>query len=150
MRFRYDDEFGTVPEGLAPGQELLGAWVCRDINRWFRVLLDALAMVDQVGAGDKPFEPWDSDGFDVDFEPSGITIASRYGSRDRATYTVDEVRAALEDYWAFLITLPERTGPRPFRPDLPEWEADLLDWERSWELRHPYRGRLGLPLEGPA
>ncbi|MQM28902.1 hypothetical protein [Glycomyces albidus] len=150
MRYRHDPEGGTAPVDPAPGERMLGSWVCWDVGRRFGVLLDALAMADQVGKGDKPFAPWDSEGFAVAFEPDGVTIASNFGDPDSTVYPVDAVRAALEDYWAFLVALPEREGQRRFRPDLAEWEADLLQWEQTWQLRHPYRGRLGIPLEGPA
>jgi hypothetical protein len=58
----------------------------------------------------------------------------------------------LERSWWFLLTrppAPETT--RLLRPDLPEHEAFLLDWEQTWSKRHPYRGRIeGIPAHGPS
>lgn len=151
MRFRMDDFFGPVVDDPPPGQKILAGWICTDVGLHFRALLDALAMVDDVKQGRPPFEPWTSEGYGVAFTTEGVTIRSLHGERESATYNVDDVATMLEEYWHFLAGLPERSdSPRPFRPDLPEWQARLLLWEESWELRHPYRGRLGIPAEGPA
>ncbi|MFC3493468.1 hypothetical protein [Glycomyces rhizosphaerae] len=145
-----DDFFGPVTEDKAPGQEVLAGWIATDIGPSFRVLLDALAMIDDVQSGRPPFEEWSSDGYDVQFSPNGVTVQSLRGSRRRAEYPLAEARQALEDFWSFLSGQPERSNVRrQFRPDLPEWKADLLQWERTWNLRHPYRGRLGIPAQGP-
>ncbi len=40
---------------------------------------------------------------------------------------------------------------RLLRPDLPEHEAYLLDWEQRRSKRHPYRGRIeDIPAHGPS
>ncbi|WP_344491773.1 hypothetical protein [Glycomyces endophyticus] len=146
-----DDYYGPVVDAVPAGQEVLAAWICTDIGRKFRVLLDALAMVDDVREGGAPFELWDSEGWDVEFTPDGVTVQAVYGNRQRAAYSVDEVRIALEDFWEFMAETPERANARrAFRPDLAEWQAGLLQWEQTWQLRHPYRGRLGIPADGPA
>jgi hypothetical protein len=54
----------------------------------------------------------------------------------------DVARAAIEDSWRFLVAQPERPAIRAYRPDLPEWQADLLRWEEKRGRPHPYRGRL--------
>ncbi|MFB9658370.1 hypothetical protein ACFQS3_19200 [Glycomyces mayteni] len=146
-----DDYFGPVVDAAPAGQDVLAAWICTDIGRKFRVLLDALAMIDDVRSGGQPFEQWDSEGWDVEFDPSGVTIQAVYGNRQRAEYDVETVRSALEDFWQFMVETPERANaPRTYRPDLPEWQEGLLQWEASWQIRHPYRGRLGIPEQGPA
>ena len=151
MRFRMDDHFGPVTEDKAPGQEVLAGWICTDIGTPFRVLLDALAMINDVALGRPPYDEWSSEGYDVDFSPSGVTIRSLHGSRRSGNYSVEEVRSALEDFWRFLVEQPERRNVRrEFRPDLPEWKAALLGWEDTWKRPHPYRGRLGIPETGPA
>ncbi|THV21753.1 hypothetical protein [Glycomyces paridis] len=146
-----DDYFGPVVDAPPPGREVLAAWICTDIGRKFRVLLDALAMTDDVRAGGEPFEQWDSEGWDVTFRPDGVTIRAAHGNRQGATYSVEDVRTALEDFWQFMVETPERANaPRNYRPDLPEWQEGLLQWEDTWQIRHPYRGRLGIPTQGPA
>jgi hypothetical protein len=57
-------------------------------------------------------------------------------------FPADVARAAIEDYWRFLVAQPERPAVREYRPDFPEWQADLLRWEEKWGRTHPYRGRL--------
>jgi hypothetical protein len=151
MRFRMDEFFGPVVEGMAPGQEVLAGWIATDIGSSFRVLLDALAMADDARSGRVPFGEWSSDGYDIAFSPSDVTVQSLHGSRRRADYRLPEAQQALEDLWTFLTRRPERVNVRRgFRSDLPEWQADLLQWEDTWKRPHPYRGRLGLPAHGPA
>jgi len=151
MRFRMDDYFGPVVDEPAKGQEVLAGWICTDINVPFRVLFDALAMIDDAAHGRPPYDEWSSEGYDVNFAPTGVTIRSLHGDRRSGNYTVDEVRSALEDFWNFRIRQPERSNVRrEFRPDLPEWKADLLGWEDTWKRPHPYRGRLGIPASGSA
>ena len=144
LTFRFDQQFGRpLYDSRDPRYNTLGAWLIGDISNVMLVCLDALAMVDDVGRGDEPFQPWDSENYNVTFAPSGVTIQSEWDESDRATYPVPEIREALEEYWKFLSSLPENPHVvREFRPDLPEWEADLLNWEGKWDRRHPYRGRL--------
>jgi hypothetical protein len=144
LTFRFDPGLQLpLYESRDPRFNTLGAWLITDISNLMLVCLDALAMVDDVSRGDEPFEPWDSEGYSVAFAPSGVTIANVFVESDRATYPVAEVREALEDYWRFISALPENPNyVREFRPDLPEWEADLLNWEGKWDRTHPYRGRL--------
>jgi hypothetical protein len=42
------------------------------------------------------------------------------------------VQAAIEDYQRFLVAQPERSVVREYRPDLPEWQADLLRRDEKW------------------
>jgi hypothetical protein len=151
MRFRMDEYFGPVAEDMDSGREVLAGWITTDIGSSFRVLLDALAMADDAGSGRPPFDEWSSDGYDIAFSPSGVAVRSLHDSRRRADYPLPEVQRTLEDFWTFLARRPERAKVRrSFRPDLPEWQADLLRWEDTWKRPHPYRGRLGIPAHGPA
>ncbi|WP_446218102.1 hypothetical protein [Micromonospora sp. IBHARD004] len=120
----------------------LGVWLITDISRQFLVCLDGLAMIDDVAAGRAPFEEWSSDKFEVEFTQQGVLLQNQWLEHQRGEYTVDEVRDALESYWRYLVSLPERELIREYRPDLPEWQAALLRWEEKWGLTHPYRGRL--------
>ncbi|MDN3243834.1 hypothetical protein [Glycomyces tritici] len=141
-----DDYFGPVAVDPVEAQQVLAGWICTDIGVPFRILLDALAMIDDVAHGRPPYDEWSSEGYAVAFTPSGVSIRSLHGDRRSATYSVEEVRSALEDFWAFRVRQPERANVRrEFRPDLPEWKADLLRWEDTFKQRHPYRGRLGIP-----
>lgn len=144
LRFRFDSTFERpLYEASDPRYSTLGAWLIGDISNVMLVCLDALAMIDDVSKGEEPFEPWDSENYSVVFQPSGVTIQNVWAEDERATYAVPEIREALEDYWRFLCSLPENPHlVREFRPDLPEWEADLVNWEGKWERTHPYRGRL--------
>ncbi|MET8906543.1 hypothetical protein [Micromonospora sp. NPDC004551] len=122
--------------------ETLGAWLIADVSRHFLVCLDGLAMIDDVSNGRPPFEEWSSENYEVSFASSGVVIQNSWLEHEHGAYTVDEVRRALEDYWSFLVALPERPLIREFRPDLPESQAALLRWEEKWGRPHPYRGRL--------
>jgi hypothetical protein len=120
----------------------LGEWVIADISRFFLVCLDALAMIDDVTNGREPFEEWDSENYEVDFSSRDFTVRNQWVENWGGRYPIDTVREVVEGYWRFLVSAPERDVVREYRPDLPEWEADLLRWEEKWDRRHPYRGRF--------
>lgn len=122
----------------------LGTWIIGDISIYKIVCLDALAMLADVSAGRPPFVPWDSENYTVNFAPTGVSIQNNWVEGELgATFTIAEVREAVEDYWRFLASIPENPDlAREYRPDLPEWQADLLRWEEKWSRRHPYHGVL--------
>lgn len=121
----------------------LGAWIITDISIYKGVCLDALAILADISAGRPPFEPWDSDNYTVNFTPTEVTIQNNWVEHERGTFTVAEVRDAVEEYWRFLAGIPDNPDLiREYRPDLPEWQAALLQWEETWGRPHPYRGKL--------
>ena len=122
--------------------DLLGQWLTADLDRFFLATLDALAMADDVARGEPPFEQWSSENYAVSFTPSALLITNLWSPGAEGEFPADVARAALEDYWRFLVALPERRAVREYRPDLPKWQADLLRWEEKWGRTHPYRGRL--------
>lgn len=123
--------------------EALGVWLITDISIYFKVCLDALAMIDDVSHGRPPFEEWSSDKFDVRFTPDRVSLQNQWLEDQHGEYPVPEVREVLERYWRFLVSMPERTHLiREYHPELPQWQADLLSWEETWGRPHPYRGRL--------
>ncbi|SDE56256.1 hypothetical protein [Glycomyces harbinensis] len=150
-KFSLSEQFGVIAENVEPGKELLVAWLATDIGAQYQVCLDALAMIDDVSAGRPPFEEWDSEGYDVEFDESGLHLSAVYGNLGEASYPIAVARKAIEDHWTFIQGLGETPGAvRAFRPDLGAPVASLLLWEQGWERPHPYRGRLGLPATGPA
>ena len=120
----------------------LGAWIITDISRHMLVCLDALEMIEDVAHGRLPQEEWSSENYEVSFTPQGFSFRNLWLSDDTGQYTVDEAREAFEEYWRFLVSLPERGFIREYRPELPEWQADLLRWGEKWGRTDPYRGRL--------
>ncbi len=123
--------------------EALGVWLITDISIYFGVCLDALAMIDDVSNGRPPFEEWSSDKFDVNFTPERVSLQNQWLEDQHGEYAVAEVREVLERYWCFLVSMPERTHLiREYHPELPQWQADLFQWEETWGRPHPYRGRL--------
>src|SRR5690606_25439215 len=140
-QFSMDDTYGAIAESIVPGNELLVAWLVSDISAKHQVCLDALAMLDDVSKGREPFEEWDSEGYEVKFEPSGLRLRCYWGDESTGSYSLEEARKGLEEYWLFLQSIPENPrAVRSFRPDLPTPTASLLMWERTWQRRHPYRG----------
>jgi hypothetical protein len=139
----YLDERFRVPRFL-PDHEYnaLGAWLTADVSGYFSVCLDALAMADDVLNGREPFEEWSSDGYEVRFTAETFFVRNLWTGNPPGAYPMDYVRDTIEDYWAFLRSRPPSRLVREYRPDLPEWEADLLQWEEKWGMTHPYRGRL--------
>src|SRR5689334_17604478 len=59
--------FGLTPRNRPSYQvtdkryDLLGEWLTTDLSRFFVVVLDALAMADDVAEGRPPFEEWTSE-----------------------------------------------------------------------------------------
>lgn len=138
------DQYGLPTFQVSdPSYNALGGWLISDISRYMLVALDALAMIDDVSHGEEPFEQWSSENYVVNISPKGVTLSDVWTEGDRSEYPVADVRSALEDYWRFLSSQPENPNlVREYRPDLPEWQADLARWEEKWERTHPYRGRL--------
>lgn len=120
----------------------LGAWVIGEIGKSMGVCLDALASIDDARNG-RPVEPWSSESFAVTIDTSGISFENFYAEQERGKYTLDELRAVVEDYWKFISAIPEAPGAyREYWPELPFAEAEVLLWEKTWKRAHPYRGRL--------
>jgi hypothetical protein len=121
----------------------LGAWLITDISVYHSVCLDALAMVDDVSHGRPIEDEWDSDKYAVSFTAGGVEFQNEWVPGEGGRYTLDEVREAVEAYWRFLVSRPENPDlVREYRPDLPTWQAELVQWEERWGRPHPYRGRL--------
>ena len=119
----------------------LGSWITTDITIYKGVCLDALAMIADISAGRPPFEEWDSENYAVSFTPTQVEIQNQWVEHEHGVFSVPEVREAVEDYWKFLVSLPDSPDLiREFRPDLPEWQAELMQWETRWGRPHPYRG----------
>ncbi len=85
------------------------------------------------------------EGYAVTRTPDGLRFSPELATGE-ATYTIVEVREALEGYWEFMSTLPENPNiRREYRPDLPPWQAALLYWEEQHGRPHPYGDRLFRP-----
>ena len=88
--------------------DLLGQWLTADLDRFFLVTLDALAMADDVARGEPPFEEWSSENYAVSFTPSALLITNLWVPGAEGEFTADVARAAVEGYWRFLVAQPER------------------------------------------
>jgi hypothetical protein len=142
MTFSLDDF--RLPYCLSDDERLqrLGNWITTDISIYKGVGLDALATLADVAAG-RPVEPWDSENYAVEFSGDTVSIRNQWVEADHGEFSIAEVRGAVEDYWQFLVAIPDNPDLiREFRPDLPEWQAALLMWEQTWRRPHPYRGIL--------
>jgi hypothetical protein len=122
--------------------DLLAEWTVTDLGTFFFVVLDALAMAAEVERGEEPFEEWSSENYEVSFTPSALRIRNLWVPGAEGEFPAGLARTTIEDYWRFLVEQPERAVVREFRPDLPEWRANLELWEKEWGRAHPYRGRL--------
>jgi hypothetical protein len=142
MMFFADEKSGGPRFRTDGTYSALGEWLLSDISASFLICLDALAMADDVLHGRDPFEEWSSDNFEVTFTPETFSARNLWTGTPAGVYPMAYVRDTLEDYWTFLVGRPRRALVREYRPDLPEWHADLLLWEQTWHLTHPYRGRL--------
>ena len=121
----------------------LGAWIITDISVYKGACLDALAMIADLSAGRPPVEEWSSENYTVHFAPEGVRLQCDWVEQERGVFTLAEVREAVEAYWRFLVSIPDNPALiREYRPDLPEWQAYLLQWEETWQRSHPYRGVL--------
>jgi hypothetical protein len=150
LAFNDDAFFGPVAVDAPSRYRQLAAWLSSGIGHDFKGCLDALELVDDALNGQAQTEEWGGEGWSVHFGTDALHLKHQHGDDPEAAYDLRQAREAIEDFWRFLTSLPERKIRRRFRPDLPEWQADLLQWEESWNRRHPYRGRLGIPESGPA
>ncbi|MBO2446092.1 hypothetical protein J4573_03255 [Actinomadura barringtoniae] len=120
----------------------LGSWLITDVSIHKAVALDALAMLADVSVGRDPFTPWSSENYSVAFSSAGLSISAHYAD-EQSEYRIAEAREALDAFWRFLASQPERTHMvREYYPDLPETEAEIRYWEDHWGRPHPDRGRL--------
>ncbi|PRY61033.1 hypothetical protein [Glycomyces artemisiae] len=127
----------------------LGIWLTMEIGTNFAAALDALDSVAEALAGAADAGDWEGESMEATFTPTELVLVDYDGTQAR--YPMAEVQAELERYWRFLLTRsPSPDTVRILRPDLPEHEAYLLQWEETWKKRHPYRGRIeGIPATGP-
>lgn len=121
-----------------------------EIGGHFSAALDALDAAFQVLEGSGEQGGWEGESMEASFTPTELILTDYDGTT--ASYPMLGARAEIERYWRFMLTLRPAAGVvRVLRPDLPEYEASLLQWEKAWNKRHPYRGRIqGIPAEGPA
>lgn len=149
LRF-FTSDLGSPRYEVADQRDVpLGMWLTMDLAADPTMVLDALAMTDDVASGRSASQHWEGEGFDVAFSKDRVEVVGLHVD-SRAEYGFAEVREQVERYWAFAIRLPENPEvERVLRPDLPYWQACLLEWERVWARPHPYRGRLGIPASGP-
>jgi hypothetical protein len=141
VSFRMDPEFNRPDYQVTDARyDLLAEWVVTDLGTFFFVVLDALAMSAEVARGEEPFEEWTSENYEVSFTRSVLRIRNLWVPGAEGEFPADLARTTIEDYWHFLVEQPERAVVRDFRPDLPEWQANLELWEKEWGRVHPYRG----------
>jgi hypothetical protein len=142
IQYALDERFGLPTFSVDDERyEVLGAWIMTDVGYNSSGVVAALALIDDIANGLASVEELSGEGYTVVQASDGLKFRPEL-ARGTATYTVDEVREALEDYWEFLSRLPERPTIREYRPDLPEWHGALLWWEEHEGRRHPYRDRL--------
>ncbi len=107
----------------------LGVWFKMELRDSPYQCLDLLAVINDVASGRTTAGRWEGEAFDVPITAAGVSTHNMITDGNRATYTLQELREAAEDYWRYLAG-----GPRA--------QADVEDWERTWGRPHPYRGRL--------
>ncbi|GAA1674267.1 hypothetical protein GCM10009830_20840 [Glycomyces endophyticus] len=150
MRFTIDSR-GIEYDMADPRDHALGSWLVGDVGASFYAALAALSGVHDVATGALPRADMNFGGWDVAVRPADVEFTME-GMPWRQTYLFEEVRQALEEYWALLLQHRNTRDPEVtylVRPDLPRAWAELLSWEET-NGRHPYRGRLGIPVQGPA
>lgn len=146
----YIDQYGSPDFDFDDKRSVkLGVWLTMEIGAKFTVALDALDSIYEVLEGTGEPGDWEGESFEATFTPTELILVDYDGTEAR--YPMAEVRRELEKYWRFLLTRTPTPGTtRLLRPDLPEPEAYLLQWEETWNKRHPYRGRIeGIPATGP-
>ncbi|MGP3920577.1 hypothetical protein [Nonomuraea sp. 10N515B] len=134
-----------------PGLADLGMWLTFDMGFSFDCCLIALCAVDDALSGRSETAGYGGNLYDIDMSKETAVFAYVDDSPPTSV-PMAAVKSAVEEYWRFLLTLPQ--GPqmiRTYRPDLPWHLGALLWWEEHRERPHPYRGRLeGIPAQGPS
>ena len=141
---------GIISTNFTNTYEQLDVWVTMDIQTSYYLCLDALAMVSDVAAGKFREKQWEGEMCDISITKDKVVVQNNFVDDETTEIQFDLFKDILEEYWKFLTKIPPPYYvSREYRPDLPEIWADLLDWEETWQRKHPYRGRIGIPADGP-
>lgn len=146
------DESATVSSQVEdPRDALLAGWLRADVGDTPLFCLDALAMIDDINTERAEHQEYEGNAFAVYFSQERVKVANIHVDDLWEDYTLAHVQEEVERYWNFQKTIPASPNVvRQYRPDLSRQDGDLLRWEDTWQRRHPYRGRLGIPETGPA
>lgn len=151
IRLFTDESGSTAYEVADPRDTLLASWLTFDLGTVPLFCLDALQMIDDVATDRAEHQEYEGNVYTVYFRKDQVTVSHLFMEDKSEVYSFDHVRDAVEQYWLFQKTVPPATNMiRQYRLDLSIQDADLLRWEDTWQRRHPYRGRLGIPETGPA
>ncbi|MEV0650571.1 hypothetical protein AB0I28_35485 [Phytomonospora sp. NPDC050363] len=147
MRFTVDAD-GDIAVELGDGEAAyaeFAAWLKLGVNYSPMRCLDALQMADDVLTGQSDVETFTAEAHTTTFTRDKVTVRHQFLDRGAVVplkYAVERI----EEWWGLIAYRAPKAGTtQPYRPDLPFWEAQLVLWEETWERRHPYRGRLGIP-----
>ncbi|GAA4102632.1 hypothetical protein [Nonomuraea soli] len=120
----------------------------------FEDALDVLAAIDDTLSGRSPGGEFPFGAYLINLSRERVTFERTFGTKtERRQRPTSVLKDAAEAYWELLLAHRNERSPGVtyyYRPDLPLAWASLLLWEEHARRSHPYRGRLGIPAEGPS
>jgi hypothetical protein len=144
------DETGSIDVEYGEDKRYVefGAFLKLDVNYSFARCLDALQMFDDVATGRSAREVYSAEVHQAVIEKPTVRIQHLFLDDRRAEVPFEAALKALEEWAVLLFARPLSPGTvQVYRPDLSRIDAALHLWEATWERRHPYRGRLGIPAQ---
>jgi hypothetical protein len=130
---------------------IFAGFIQLDINYSFARCLDALQMFDDVASGRSVREVYPGEVHQAVIEKPTVRVQHLFLEDRSIEVPFDIALDTLEQWAERLLALPLSPGTtQVYRPDLSRIDAALHLWEATWNRRHPCRGRLGIPAQGPA
>ncbi|MEU5871666.1 hypothetical protein AB0A73_08900 [Glycomyces sp. NPDC047369] len=149
LRFAVEGDGSIEISGGGDRYRDLGAMIRLDIGTNNHVCLDYLCSIAEVENGTIQFGLHEGEVYETLIERHRVTVTHEFLDRSEE-FEFAEFKEIIETYWKTIYGL--RSAPHIVRerPDLSESDASLLGWEKYWQKRHPYRGRIeGIPASGP-
>ncbi|GIF11784.1 hypothetical protein [Actinoplanes teichomyceticus] len=108
----------------------IGSQLVSDIQGYAPDCINLLECIDEVAAGRAEYTEYEGNSAVFRCHPGGVTIESLGPVPDPATYTFEEARAVVLQYFDFLA------------PTREEKERNVVAWEQ--ESGRPFAGRTGV------
>lgn len=132
IEFSRDDRGWIMARTETGHFNMLASQLTSDIIGYAPDCLELLALMDQVRGGRSPIEEFEGNSSIFRATPDGVTVLSLGPSRKSTTYTFDEARVAVLQYFDFLA------------PSEAQKKAEVVRWET--EVGRPYTARTELGI----
>jgi hypothetical protein len=127
------DERGRLVARPANGRfNALATQLISDIGDYAPDCLELLQVMDQVRGGQSPVEEFEGNSSVFRATPDGVTVESLGPVPKSTSYTFDEARSAVLDYFDFLA------------PSEAQKRGEVARWENEFGRQYPGRAEFGI------